>query len=129
MRLISQIPSGSPMIVIIASQAIVETIPVSHQPMKMNHSARTSSPGPSWTSAGATGDGGGPVRGGAAGGGADGGCDGVGGSEGNGSVNDGPLSTAIGWLSPLNPVVQFRSCALTVPPCMSRAVPRRTGSQ
>ena len=53
MRLISQIPSGSPMIVIIASQAIVETIPVSHQPMKMNHSARTSSPGPSWTSTGA----------------------------------------------------------------------------
>ena len=50
MRLISQIPSGSPMIVIIASQAIADTIPVSHQPTKMNHSARTSSPGPCWTS-------------------------------------------------------------------------------
>ena len=44
MRLISQIPSGRPMIVIIANQAIVDTMPVSHQPTKMNHSARTQQP-------------------------------------------------------------------------------------
>ena len=49
----SQIPSGNPMIVIIASRAIADTIPVSHHPTKMNHSARTSSPGPCWTSYGA----------------------------------------------------------------------------
>src|SRR3954452_22516628 len=50
MRLISQIPSGSPMSVRIAIQPTNETIAVSHQPMNRNHSARTARPGPRFSS-------------------------------------------------------------------------------
>jgi hypothetical protein len=39
-------PSGRPMIVIMHSQANDATRPLSHQPTKMNHTARTSRPGP-----------------------------------------------------------------------------------
>ena len=45
-------PSGRPMIVIIANQASADTMAVSHQPTSTNHRARTRRPGPRWISAG-----------------------------------------------------------------------------
>ena len=47
-RLIIQMPSGMPMIVMSANQAIVTAMPDAHQPMNSHHMKRTRRFGPRW---------------------------------------------------------------------------------